>query len=116
MDHLRVKFEKEGQEDMIYSKYFNYNYMYFVGYDTCHILIWTSVEGSINTNKISIQGIPKTHINKVSPLSKKDLVAPHIKTLLISCKKIWFHANFKPIHQKKREFHWGIYVELVDLF
>ena len=32
---------------MYYSQYFNYNYMEFVGYETCGKLIWTSGEGRI---------------------------------------------------------------------
>ena len=51
----------------VFLKYFNYNYMEFVGYDTCDKLIWTSGEGIIITNRIRKQGIPKTHINKISP-------------------------------------------------
>ena len=58
-----------GQEVMYSSKSFNYNYMEFVDYDTWDKLIWTSGEGCRNKNKISRQGIPKTHINKVSPSS-----------------------------------------------
>ena len=41
--------------------------MRFVGYDTCDKLIWISGEGNRIIIKISIQGTPKTHINKISP-------------------------------------------------
>ena len=33
--NIRVKLENSGQEVMYYSKYFNSNYMEFVGYSTC---------------------------------------------------------------------------------
>ena len=48
---------------MYSSKCFNYKYMDFVGYKTCDKLVFISGEGIINANKISRQGIPKTHIN-----------------------------------------------------
>ena len=59
--------EKAGQEVMYYSKQISSNYMRFVGYDTCDKLIRISGEGNIIIIKISIQGTPKTHINKISP-------------------------------------------------
>ena len=54
---------------MYYFKCFNYNYMDFVGYKICDKLIWKSSEGCRNTNTIRKQGIPKSNINKSSPLS-----------------------------------------------
>ena len=51
---------------MYSSKYFNPNYMEFVGYETCEI-IWTSGEGFRNTNTISKQVIPQSNMNKTSP-------------------------------------------------
>ena len=44
-DSYMRKVEKEGKEVMYSSKSFNYNYMEFVGYETCEKLIWTSGEG-----------------------------------------------------------------------
>ena len=55
---------KADQEVMYYYKGFNYNYTYFIGYETCDKLIWTSGEGCRNTNTISKQGIPKINPNK----------------------------------------------------
>ena len=69
------KLEKPGQEVIYSSKGFNYKYMEFFGYETCDKLIWTSGEGIININKISRQGIPNTHINKVH----------HSSTLVFGC-------------------------------
>ena len=69
MARIRGKLEKAGQVVMHYSKCYNSKYVNFVGYDTCGTLIWTPGEGSINTNKISRQGSPKTRINKVSTSS-----------------------------------------------
>ena len=53
------KAAKSIQEVMYYSKFFNSNYMKFVGYETCEKLIWTSDEGFRNTNTISKHGITK---------------------------------------------------------
>ena len=52
---------------MYYSKGFNYNYIEFVGYETCDKLILTSGEVCINTNAITKQGIPKRNMNMTSP-------------------------------------------------
>ena len=41
--------------------------MEFVGYKTCDKFIWTSGEGSIITNKIRKQGIPKINMNMTYP-------------------------------------------------
>ena len=55
---------------MYSSECFNYNYIEFVGYETCDKLIWTSGKGCRNTNTISKQGIPKININIKSPSAK----------------------------------------------
>ena len=52
---------------MYYSKCFNYNCRYFVGYETCDKLILTSSEGFININITSKQSIPKSNTNMTSP-------------------------------------------------
>ena len=63
---------------MYSSEYFNSKFMDFLGYDTCEKLICTSGVGSIITNKIRKQVIPKTHINKLSPASTSDFdCSPH---------------------------------------
>ena len=55
--------------------------MEFVGYETCEKIRWTSGEGGKVTNKTSEQGIPKTHINKLSPSSTLDFgYSPHKET------------------------------------
>ena len=55
--------------------------MEFLGYDTREKLIWTSGEGSRNTNKIIRQGSPKTHTNKVYPSSTLGFgCSPHKNT------------------------------------
>ena len=66
MAHIQVFLEKSVQEVMYSSKKNNYNYMEFVGYDTCDKLIWESGEGIIITNETRKQGVPKTHISKIS--------------------------------------------------
>ena len=43
--------------------------MEFIGYYARDKLIWTSGEFSIYINKTSKQGIPKSHVNKISHLS-----------------------------------------------
>ena len=43
---------------MYYSKFLNFNYMEFDGYETNDKLIWTSGKGCSNANIISKQGIP----------------------------------------------------------
>ena len=43
---------------MYSSKNFNYEYMWFVGYDIFDKLVWAPFEGITITNKISTQGIP----------------------------------------------------------
>ena len=55
---------------MYSSKGFNYNYMEFVGYETCEKLICSSGEGCRNTNTIKKQGIPKININIKSTAAK----------------------------------------------
>ena len=61
---------KLTRQDIIYSSNFsNFNYMEFVGYDTCDKLVWTSVEGCRITNTISKQVITEININKTSPSS-----------------------------------------------
>ena len=63
---------------MYSSKCFNYNYIEFVGYETCEKLIWKSGEGYRNTHTISKQGIPRSNMNMTSPSSKLDLgCSPH---------------------------------------
>ena len=41
--------------------------MYFVGYEKCDKLIWTSDEVCRNKNAISKQVIPQSNMNKTSP-------------------------------------------------
>ena len=63
---------------MYYSKCYNSYYMEFVGYETCEKLIWTSIEGCMNTNTIRKQGIPRNNMNKKSPGSTLVLgCSPH---------------------------------------
>ena len=52
---------------MYYSKGFNYNYMSFIGYETCEKLICKPGEGFRNTNTIRKQGIQKSNMNIKSP-------------------------------------------------
>ena len=72
MEHVKNEYEhqvnaSEIQIKVIYSsKYFNSEYMEYVGYGKCEKWICTSGEVSRNTNKIVIQLSPKTHINKLS--------------------------------------------------
>ena len=54
---------------MYSSKGLNYNYMEFVGYETCDKLIWTSGKGRRNKNTITEIIIPKTNMNMKSPSS-----------------------------------------------
>ena len=56
MAYMQGKLEKEEQEVMYSSKYFNSNYVEFVSYDTCEKNLCTSGEGRRITNKIIIQG------------------------------------------------------------
>ena len=58
---------KSGQKSMYSYKCFNSICMYFVGYEKYNKLIWISVEGCINTNIISKQGIPKFYLNMTFP-------------------------------------------------
>ena len=51
---------------MYSSKCSNFNYMEFVGYETCDRSIWTSCEGFRNTNITSKQGINKSNTNNTS--------------------------------------------------
>ena len=52
--------EYESSQEVTYSsKYFIYNYMEFVGYETQDKLLRTLGEGYRYTNTISKQGIPK---------------------------------------------------------
>ena len=67
--HIKKELEKLGQEVIYSSKCFNSNYMEVVGYETREILIFTSVEGRINKNTISKQGITDNNINTTSPSS-----------------------------------------------
>ena len=49
-------------------------------------------------NKELIKVIPTIHL-----LHKHwVLVVTHIRKLVISCQKIWFHSDYKYIHQKMR--------------
>ena len=57
--HIWGKLEEPGQEVIYFSKCFNSRYMEFVVYETHEPLIWTSGEGSTNTNTIIKQGTPK---------------------------------------------------------
>ena len=57
---------KSGQKVMFSSKYFNSNYMEFVGYETCDKLIWTPGKGFRNKNTISKQDVPKINMNMTS--------------------------------------------------
>ena len=56
---ISKKLEKSSQEVIYSSTCFNYNYMEFVGYETCEKLIWTSGESCRNTNTTRKQGNPK---------------------------------------------------------
>ena len=49
---------------MFSSTCFNYNYIEFVGYETCNKLIWTSGEGLRNTDTTRKQVINKSNMNK----------------------------------------------------
>ena len=77
---------------MYSSKRFNFDYIQFVGYETCQKLICTPCDSCRNTNKIRKQGIPKSNINKTFPSSKLGFGCyPHKDTcdilseLLFSC-------------------------------
>ena len=63
--HWLVYEERKYQEVIYYSKYFNSNYIDFIGYEKCDKLICTSGECCRNTNTISKQEIPKSNINKI---------------------------------------------------
>ena len=73
--------EEPGQEVIYFSKFFNSRYMEFVVYETHEPLIWTSGEGSTNTNTIIKQGTPKSNTSKISPSSTFDFgYYPHKET------------------------------------
>ena len=81
--------------------------MDFVGYDTCEELICTSCDRNRVTNKFIKQVIPKTHINKISPLSTLDFCCyPHKYTCDILSEEL-VSSIFFSIFLKKREFYWG---------
>ena len=93
---------------MYSSKYFNSNYMEFLGYDTCEKSICTSGGGSIITNKIRKQVIPKTHINKLSPTSTLDFdCSPHKYNCDILSEDL-FSSKIQAYFSKKLAFYWII--------
>ena len=65
--YMQGKLEKEEQEVMYSSKYFNSNYVEFVGHEKCEKFIWTLGEGSIITNKTRKKGMIEKNINKIPP-------------------------------------------------
>ena len=85
---------------MYSTKYFNYNYMEFFGYDTCEKSYGHQVRVVELKNKTIRKRNSKIHINKVSTSSKLGFHCPPISRLVIYRNNIWFYPEFKHIHKK----------------